>query len=249
MKRKIISLLLIAALCFSLCLPVFAASNDRNVYVFDNADLLSAQQDADLNGKLLEVSKEHNTQILVVTVDALDTIWIDDYAEQIYDTMGFGYGETKDGVLLLVCMNPREYRILSNGHAADAIDYDQIDAIGDAIVSYLSDGDYADAFQEFADRCAYYLDVYVNGVPFNFGKKLLISVIVGLVIGLIVVFILWSQLKSVHMQNQANAYVKQGSMHITTHNDIYLYRNVTRRKREKESSNSGSSRKIGGGSF
>lgn len=248
MKRKILSLLLILVLSFSLCISVFAASNDR--CLFDDADLLSDQQDTQLNEKLLTVSKQHNVQILVVTVDSLDGIWIDDYVDQVYDTMDFGYGENKDGVLLLVCMNPREYRILSNGYAADAIDYPQIDSIGNAIVSDLSGGDYADAFHEFADQSAHYLDIYINGSPFRFGQNLLICLIVGLVIGLIVVLILKGQLKSVYMQNQANAYVKQGSMNITTCNDIFLYRNVTRTKRESNhSSGSGSSRKIGGGSF
>ena len=248
MKRKIISLILLLVLCLSLPLLTYAASNDR--CLFDDADLLSDQQDMALNRKLLEVSKKHNAQILVVTVGSLETIWIDDYVDQVYDTMDFGYGANRDGVLLLVCMNPREYRILSNGNAADAIDYEQMDAIGRAIVSDLSSGDYADAFTEFADQCDYYLNVPVNGFPFRFGKNLMISLIIGAVIGLIVVAVLASQLKSVRSQNQANAYVRQGSMQVTLYNDIFLYRNVTRRKREpSNSSRSGSSRRIGGGSF
>ena len=248
MKRKIISLILVLAIFLSLPLLTYAASNER--CLFDDAGLLSDQQDTALNRKLLEVSKKHNAQVLVVTVDSPETIWMDDYVVQIYDAMDFGYGANRDGVLLLVCMNPREYRILSNGNAADAIDYEQMDAIGRAIVSDLSNGDYDDAFTKFADQCDYYLKVHVNGVPFRFGKSLMVSLIIGIIIGLIVVAVLASQLKSVRSQNQANAYVRQGSMQVTLYNDIFLYRNVTRRKRESSnSSRSGSSRRIGGGSF
>ena len=248
MKRKIIAMILAVALCMSLPFLTYAVSNDR--CLFDDADLLSDQQDAALNNKLLEISKEYDAQVLVATVDSLEAGQINHYTSQIYNTMNFGYGENRDGVLLLVCMVPREYRILSNGYVADAIYYDQIDAIGDAIVPYLSSGDYADAFDEFADQCAYYLDVHINGVPFRFGKNLMISLIIGIVIGLISVAVMASQLKSVRSQDQANAYVRPGSMKLTTRNDIFLYRNVTRRKREKDnSSRSGSSRAMGGGSF
>lgn len=246
--RKFITLILVLALCLNLPVLTYAATNDR--CLFDEADLLSDQQDAALNRNLLETSKQYHTQILVVTVDSLENVWIDDYAEHIYDSMDFGYGDKRDGILLLVCMNPREYRILSNGNASDAVDYDQIDSIGRAIVSDLSAGDYVEAFEEFSDQCAYYLDIYVNGVPFRLGKSLMISLIIGIVIGLIVVAVLASQLKSVRSQYQANAYVRQGSMQITMCNDIFLYRNITRRKRESNnSSRSGSSRRIGGGSF
>ena len=248
MKRNIIAMILLLTLCLNLPFLTYAATNDR--CLFDKADLLSDQQDGVLNRKLLELSKEYDTQILIVTVDSLENVRIDDYAEQIYDSMNFGYGTTRDGILLLVCMLPREYRILSNGYAADAIDYDQIDAIGRAIVSDLSRGDYAGAFDEFADQCSYYLNVHINGVPFRFGKCLRNSLIIGIVIGLIVIAVLASQLKSVRSQNHARAYVRQGSMKVTMCNDIFLYRNVTRRKRESNnSSSSGSSRKIGGGSF
>jgi chromosome segregation ATPase len=46
------------------------------------------------------------------------------------------------------------------------------------MVSDLSDGDYAVAFDVFVEQCDYYLDGYTNGFPFNFGKNLLIALII-----------------------------------------------------------------------
>ena len=164
--------------------------------------------------------------------------------------LNMGYGENRNGVLLLVCMDDREYRILSNGYAGEAIGMDQIDAISDAIVSDLSDGDYADAFITFADNCAYYLDGYLNGFPFNTGKNLVIALIIGVVAGVIVAFVLKKQLKSVRQQKQANVYIKSGSMQIATSRDLFLYREVSRTKKQSSSSSgSGSSRNVGGGKF
>jgi len=124
--------------------------------------------------------------------------------------------------------------------------------MGDAFVSDLSEGNYAAAFTEFADQCAYYLDGHLNGFPFNFGKNLLISLVIGIAVGLIVAFILKGQLKTVRNQEQANVYVKQGSMKLTHRSDIYLYRTVSRSKKSSSGSSSGSggtARSRGGGSF
>ena len=71
-----------------------------------------------------------------------------------------------------------------------------------------------------------------DGPAFDFGKYALIAFGIGLVIGLIVVLILRGQLKTVRKQNQANNYVRPGSMNLTISNDIYLYSNVIRTRRQ-----------------
>jgi uncharacterized protein len=188
----------------------------------------------------------------IENLDSLEGEDIDTYLENTYDTLGFGYGQDHDGVLLLICMEPREWRILSNGFAGEAIDPDAIEKIGEAFTSDLSDGNYAEAFDTFADKCEYYLDGYLNGFPFEFGKALLISLGVGILIALGITKGWKKQLKSVQKQSKANAYVKAGSMKITQSGDYFMYRNLTKTQRQKSSSSSsggGSSRSTGGGSF
>jgi uncharacterized membrane protein YgcG len=81
-------------------------------------------------------------------------------------------------------------------------------------------------------------------------QNLLICLVIGIIAGVVVAFILKGQLKTVRKQNQANVYVKPGSMQVTVHNDFFLYRDVTRTKKQSSSSSgSGSSRSTGGGSF
>ena len=134
-------------------------------FLYDEADLLNDAEEAALEKKLADVSGTYNAQIVIYTIASMDGADIDRYLDYLYDTMGFGYGEKHDGVLMLVCMDPREYRILSNGFAGVAIDNEDISDIGDVIVSDLSDGNYAAAFEGFADQCAYYLDGHINGFP------------------------------------------------------------------------------------
>lgn len=246
MKRKLFTVLLAVILILSLAVSVSAASAAD---LYDEADLLTSEEETQLAQKLSQISKQFNVQIVIVTVPS-ESGSVDVLVENVYDSMNMGYGDKRDGVLLLVCMDPREYRILSNGYAADAITLDCIDAIGKAIVSDLSDGNYADAFNTFADHCVYYLDGYVNGYPFDAGKSLIVALIVGLAAGVVTAFVLKNQLKSVHQQKQANAYIKTGSMQITASRDLYLYSQVSRtEKSSTQSSGSGSSRNVGGGSF
>lgn len=249
MKRFLI-LLLTLTLCLSLAISVSATAVAG--VVMDDADLLSQAEEQALAQKLMEVGTAYNAQIIVATVASADGQDPDYMVNDLYDSMGFGVGELRDGVLLLVCMDPREYRILSNGYAGNAIDPGVIETIGDAIVSDLSDGDYAEAFEIFADKCGYYLNGYLNGFPFNTGKNLIIALVIGIVLALIVTSALKAQLKSVRKQNQANSYVRDGSMQVTLSRDTYLYSHVSRSKKQNSNSSgsrSGGSRSVGGGSF
>jgi uncharacterized protein len=230
------------------------AVKENEEFLYDEADLLTDEQEAELVKKLTEVSHATNAQVVIATMASMDGGDIDSFVDYLYDSMGFGYGENHDGVLLLVCMDPREYRILSNGYAGTAIGPDQIDTLCDFMETYLPNGHYVAAFNSFADQCGEFLEYYQMGSPFKVGKNLAISLIIGIIAGLIVAFVLKSQLKSVRKQDQAHRYVKPGSMTVDIQYDIFLYRTVTRTQKQKrvESTSSGSgdtARSKGGGSF
>lgn len=228
--------------------------NEVERFLYDEADLLTAEEETTLTEKLENISHTYNSQLVIVTVPTLGGSNIDDFVDDLYDSNGFGYGETKDGVLLLVSMDPRHYQIMSNGHTGVAIGPDQIDTLCDFIDMYLPNGHYTTAFNSFADQCEEMLEYYQAGSPFKVGKNLAISLLIGIIAGLIVAFVLKAQLKSVHKQHTAHVYVKQGSMYVDRKYDIYLYRNVVRSKRQErdESTSSGSgdtARSRGGGTF
>ena len=243
--------------------PIAAAADDAGkttgdaqaYFLYDDADLLTDSEEATLVQQLEDVSHACDAQIVIATIASMEGGDIDAFVDDLYDSMGFGYGENQDGVLLLVCMDPREYRILSNGYAGVAIGPDQIDTLCDFMETYLPNGHYVAAFNSFADQCGEMLQYYESGSPFKVGESLAISLVIGLAVGLIVALILKGQLKSVRKQYAAHVYVKQGSMQIALKQDIFLYRNVTRTRRQERAESSGSSgsdgtaRSKGGGSF
>lgn len=247
--KKFVSVLFGFLMCLTLAMPAFAVDIPR---LLDGADLLTESEEATLLAKLDDISETYKVDVIIATEPSLGGVSPDDYVEEYYDFGNFGYGENRDGVLLLISMEERDWRILSNGFGATAITTDEIDSIGEDIVSYLSDEDYVAAFNAFADECAYQINGERNGFPFEWGKNLLIALIVGLVVALIVTGVMKGQLKSVRRQAAADTYVKGGSMHVTQSSDIFLYRTVNRVKKESSSSSSGKSsgsRNVGGGKF
>ncbi len=63
---------------------------------------------------------------------------------------------------------------------------------------------------------------------FDFGKTVLISAVVGLIIGFIAVSLMKAQLKSVRSAKNAANYIRQGSFSLTESRDVFLYSTVTR---------------------
>ena len=69
--------------------------------------------------------------------------------------------------------------------------------------------------------------------------SILISLVAGLVLGLIPALIMRGKLKSVHMQSSAGGYEDRGSRNITTRQDIFLYHTVNRVPKPTENRSGG----------
>lgn len=248
MKKRMFSLFLVLILCMSMAMPAMA---DSTGLVRDGAGLLTARAESELEEELERISREHGTDVIVVTVDTVGNRLMDSFTEDYYDSE---FGPDHDGIMLLIAMEEREYRILSNGFGAKAVSNSDIDNFCEHIEPYLRDGDYAAAFRRFARDCDTQLYGEIHGFPFPFGYCLGISLAAGAVIGLAAVLGMAFQLRSTGRRRTAQEYTRSGSFRLTGSSDIYLYRNLTRRPRQDSSSGSGrssggSSRNMGGGRF
>ncbi len=251
MMKKFLLIMFSIFLCFSFSISACAEKVELP-RLLDGAELLTGTEEKALLKRINEVSEKYKVDIVIVTSKSTNGESVAAFAERYYETSGFGYGEKNDGVQLFICMEDRDWRIDSFGLGADAISTMDIDDIGEAIVPFLSDGEYVEAFNTFIDECEYQIDGEINGFPFDFVKNLAISIVIGLVIALIVTGIWRGQLKSVRKQPGANQYTKPGSMQVTYSNDFYLYKVVNRQKKANTSSSrssSGSSHNSGGGKF
>lgn len=249
--KRLFSMLLALLLAAMLTVSVSAAQMPRLV---DAADLLPADQEADLLAWLDQVSGELQVDVVIVTMETTGGYSADAVIEAFYDEYGYGQGSTRDGVVLMLAMAERDWRILSNGFAADAIPPGDIDEIGESIVDELSAGEYFDAFMTFTTLCKWEIEGERNGFPFDFGLNLLVSVVIGFVVALIATGIMRSRLKSVRRRTGAREYTVPGSMKLTRSGDLFLYHTVSRRRKPQQTSSGsrgggGGGRHVGGGKF
>jgi uncharacterized protein len=112
-------------------------------YVSDFAGVLSPATKSSLENLCTRVDRQAHAQIAVVTIKTLDNDQpIDEFATALEDKWKVGPKGTDRGVLMLVSMNPRKYRI-EVGYGLEGILNDaKVGDIGRAMVPYLSQGDY-----------------------------------------------------------------------------------------------------------
>lgn len=79
--------------------------------VYDLADILTRQQEAALEQKLVKYSMETSTQIAVVLEESLEGEDPFTYAQRLAETWGIGGKANDNGILLLVSEQDREIRI------------------------------------------------------------------------------------------------------------------------------------------
>jgi uncharacterized protein len=112
-------------------------------YVSDFAGVLSPSTKANLENLCTQVDRQAHAQIAVVTIKTLDNDQsIDEFATALEDKWKVGAKGTDRGVLMLVVMNPRKYRI-EVGYGLEGILNDaKVGDIGRTMVPALSQLDY-----------------------------------------------------------------------------------------------------------
>jgi uncharacterized protein len=112
-------------------------------YVSDFAGVLSQSTKANLEDLCTQVDRQAHAQIAVVTIKTLDNDQpIDEFATALEEKWKVGKKGTDRGVLMVVVMNPRKYRI-EVGYGLEGILNDaKVGDIGRAMVPSLSQGDY-----------------------------------------------------------------------------------------------------------
>lgn len=249
MKKKVLIFLFTILFVFLFILTVSA--KDQPLRLADEADILSATEETALLALLNEISEKQKLDVVVVTVNSLNGKSPRVYADDYYDNNNYGFGEQKDGVLLLLAMETRDYYISTSGYGIRAFTDAGIERIGNSIVDDLGDGNYMEAFTTYAEFCDDYITKAKDGTPYDTGNMpkgqydimqyLLISFAIGFIVALIVTGIMRSKLKSVRFKSGASDYMKKDSFVLTQSKDIYLYRNVTRRAKPKDDDSGGSS--------
>ena len=236
-------LILLFSLLLILCTPALAEQSR----VIDEADVLTADDEARLEQAIALIRQEHQFDVVLLTKTTIDGKVPRYYAADYYDYGGYGYNDSHDGIIILLVtgaeVGNRDYTIVMTGRGEKIFNDDVVYGIEEDILPALRASNYSAAMARFVTDVDARLADYTP--PRRTAKVAPILIIAGLVIGAIVASVFKGQMKSVRRKNGAANYVRDGSFQLTRVQDIYLYTTTTRRRIETQSSGGGH----GGGGF
>ena len=132
--KKISVFALVCVMCVLMAVSVFAAMPR----LVDDASLLRAPEADTVAGKLDSVSEEYGFDIVIATVETVGNSAVRTYAENFYDNNGYA----ADGILLLLCMDSRDYWFCTTGKGMRVFSDSRLIAIEDKILGDLGSGRY-----------------------------------------------------------------------------------------------------------
>lgn len=144
MKKKLFVFLPVICMLFSV-LPVFGAEVAEQ-RVFDYADLLSEAEEREMKLWVEEMQENWGLDLAYLTTNDTEGKSVQEYGADFYIEHDLGFGKDKDGVIFVLDMGSREGQIITCGKAIDLYTDYYIDQMWDNMVSFLSDGDYYNAF-------------------------------------------------------------------------------------------------------
>ena len=212
----------------------------------DEGNLLTDEQEDALLKKLDEISERQKCDVIVLTVETLGEKTSTEYADDFFDYNGYGYGDERDGILLLRCQNSRDWAISTHAFGIEAFTDAGQERLMSFVIPYLSKDRNEEAFNEFADQCDKFLTQARMGDPYDTHnlerlglQKPLTNVVIALAVGIFVAFMIVASmkrsLKSVRFQAKADSYLRKNSLNIRNGYDNFLYKNVSRTVRQTSS--------------
>ena len=150
--------------CFVLFSVLFLLTVSATTYpsrVYDEAQLLSAEEVEGLEGEIRAVKESTGLDFAVVTTDDAGGMTAREYANHFYDSNAIGAGQSKNGALFLIDMDNREAYIVTNGFATNCLN-SRVQDILDEVFEYLPDGKYYESAIAFLETSEYYINTNSN---------------------------------------------------------------------------------------
>lgn len=252
MKRKLLTLFL--ALSLVLLLAAGASAAEISTNVMDTAGLLTDQEVQALDSQAAAASRSHGVGIYIATVPdyrELDRDGVYEATYGLYHDLSLGEGADRDGILLLLSMEDRDFATFCYGKTAESAFSDYaLRKMEEKFLDDFRENDWYGGFSDYLSCCDDFLTQAEAGKPVRESPmpRVLTFCGIALVIAGIVCLVLVLQMKSVAKKTTAGAYAV-GGLQLTGHYDRFTHRTETRRKIQASSGSSGggSSHSGGGG--
>ena len=133
--------------------------NLEKTRIYDYADLLTEEDETELELKYYLWGQEEETDIVLVTTDDMegksDQVYLEDFQDELYFTQDI---LAENASMMLINMEDRVVTIQGYGDCEFWLNNDRIEYILDWVYEGLVDGDYFVAAESFGEQTAYYMN-------------------------------------------------------------------------------------------
>lgn len=227
----------------------------HDVFIIDEAGLISQNEAFALNEKLMSVTNRYGIGVYILLINDYENYAssVERATEKLYDECGFGVGAERSGMLLLLSMADRSFDWYTYGYGEAAFNSHKSRIEG----SFLDDFRANDWFSGLSDFVSTAESILKSdrdsGVNYEeallraaesakskmFGIGAVIAVIVAFIFAMIRLGIEKSKMKNVVQADNADKYVTDNGVAFSRNEDVYLYSNSYTRTIETSSSRSG----------
>ena len=240
LMKKVIPCISIVIFILSFNLIVKANVNP----VVDDAKLLSQDEAQKLREDIENFREKYNMDAVIVTSKDLEGKSTMDYADDYYDYNGYGLGDNKSGILLLIDMDDRKIWISTSGDAIEYFTDNRIESIINDISKYLSDEEYFDACNIFLNNIQYYIDSGIPEGQYTYSEEehtlkiVLIALGVAAIVAGVTCIVVVNSYKNSKSVSSIN-YIDNNSIVFTKRRDIFVNTFTTKTKIERNNSSGG----------
>ena len=237
-------------------LPVYG--EETNVY--DYADLLTSEEEAELNTEAQRLTEQYDCGIYILTIDDYQSLSyeVTRAAETFYSDMNLGVGEERNGTLLMLSMAERDYAIVSYGNKAHETftDYGK-EWMADQFLDAFGYDDWYGGFIDYLSAAEEMMNMERSGTPLDVDTdpdkvqerntfNTISLFVIPLIVSAGIMVYLCSKMRSARLGTEASEYIVPGSEHMMERYDIYTHTTVTRHKIPKNEGSGGTSINSGG---
>ncbi|MEK3885004.1 TPM domain-containing protein [Paenibacillus sp. PL2-23] len=215
--------------------------------VFDQADLLDAEQESRLEEQASRYGAERQTDMVIYTTLNEAGADVMKLTQDFYDEQGFGYDKRHgNAVVVTVDMYHREVYLAGFYKGQEYLDDNRLDRIRSRMTPKLTAGDYEGAFLVYIQTAHRYMG-YEPGVnPDNIVFNVWFQAAVAAVIAWLVVWRLTASAGgkvTVHRRTYENA----STSGVTGRQDMYVRTTVTKQRIPRSNGGAGGGGRGGGG--
>lgn len=259
LKKLFVGMFSVALFATLFAVPAYAESGS---YVFDEVGVLSSSEFQSLEQQGASYADKYGIGVYIQFTNTMNgnmdpsSSERNEYGRQVFLQKGLGVGPGKNGILVVVAVQSRDYVTVKHfdDSSQDPFSDSAVDALEGKYTSELSDNDWYEAAREYYDVAGEQMEYFATT-----GKQwtepnlisLLLKILATIGIPVAVAFGITSndksKMKTAREATEASNYLDRASFQLTVSNDQFVNTTMTVAPIPKEEKSGGGWSNMGGG--